>query len=135
MKKTTIGTRMLFLVLSATFMFSTSNAWAWGSSRSYSSSYTSSSSGSSWGTSGTSRDGSTSWSSWSYSDNGSATSETLCRKCHGDLKRFPGLKYENPDKHHLLINKVMPSNSIAPFVNRHRKLTHHRRPKLTHLSG
>lgn len=114
MEKPTIGTWMLIVLLSATFSFSASNAWAWGSSRTYSSSYTTSPSGSSWGSSGTSSDGSTSWSSWSYSDNGSSTSETFCRKCHGDLKRFPILKHENPDKHHLLINKIIPSSSIAP---------------------
>ncbi|MBC7962412.1 MAG: hypothetical protein H7Y05_05675 [Steroidobacteraceae bacterium] len=127
MEKTAIGTLVLFVVLSATFLFTNSDAWAWGSSSSYSSSYgssgastpttstsTPSTSSSSWGSSGTSSDGSKSWSSWSYSDYGSSVSEALCRKCHSDLKRFVSLKYENPDKHHLLINQKKPSNSIAP---------------------
>lgn len=127
MEKPTIGIWMFFVVLLAIFLFPNSNAWAWGSSRSSSSSYgsswgssgsssgsSSSSSYSSWGSSGTSSDGSTSWSSWSYSDNGSSISEAFCRKCHGNLDRFPSLRYENPDKHHLLVNKKMPSNSIAP---------------------
>ncbi len=130
--KITIGTLVLFIVLLTTFLFSSSNVWAWGSnaygssswgrsSGSYeysndkSSSTSDSSNDSSWGSSGTSRDGSTSWSSWSYSDNGSSLSEDYCRRCHSDLDRFVFLKYENPDKHHLLVDNTMPINSIAPI--------------------
>lgn len=122
MKKAAVGKWFVFGALTAIFLFQGSQVLAGSSSRSstmYQSSSNSltnnySSISSSWGSSGTSRDGSTSWSSWSYSDNGSTTSETFCRKCHGDLKRFPILKYENSDKHHLLLNKNIPSNSIAP---------------------
>jgi len=127
MEKTAIGTLVLFVVLSALFLFPNSNAWAWGSSSGYSSSYgssvtstpststsTSGTISSSWSSYGTSSDGSRSWSGWSYSDNGSSVSEAFCRKCHSDLKRFVLLKYENPDKHHLLLNQKKPSNSIAP---------------------
>ena len=122
---------LFFVILSLTFLLSQSDAWAWGSSSrdSYSSSYDSSSSSSSsndsstsyyssndsgWGSSGTSRDGSTSWSSWSNSDRGSSISEDFCRRCHGNLDRFPSLRFENPDKHHLLVDQRKPSNSIAP---------------------
>ncbi len=137
MEKPAIGIMIISVFLSAIFLLSNSEAWAWGSySRSSSSSSygstndstwgsyggsndsSSSSYGgsndSSWGSSGTSRDGSTSWSSWSYSDNGSSISEEFCRRCHANLDRFPSLRYENPDKHHLLVNKQIPSNSIAP---------------------
>lgn len=114
---------LLSLVLSTIFLFPNPNVWAWGSSgssyssrgSSYSSGDSSYSSGdSSWDSSGTSRDGSTSWSSWSYSDRGSPISEEFCRRCHGNLDRFPSLRFENPDKHHLLVDKQIPSTSIAP---------------------
>lgn len=125
MKNVSIGVLMILVAWSETLLLTKADALAWSSSGSSWSSYGSSGSSSSvstsssystssWGSSGTSRDGSTSWSSWSYSDNGSATSETLCRKCHSDLKRFVLLKYETPDKHHLLIDKKIPDNSIAP---------------------
>lgn len=122
MEKPAGFTGCLIVVLLTLILFQYSNALAWGSSR-YSSSYGSSDSSSStgyssttssWGSSGSSRDGSISWTSWSYSDIGSSTSETFCRKCHGDLNRFPILKHENLDKHHLLLNKTVQINSIAP---------------------
>ena len=131
MRELTTGTLMLLVIFLTTFLFLNSNVWAWGSRSSGSSSWGSSSSSygdlndssastssssydSAWGSSGTSRDGSTSWSSWSYSDNGSSLSEDFCRRCHSDLDRFVFLKYENPDKHHLLVDKTIPRNSIAP---------------------
>lgn len=127
MKNTSTKTLMLFVILTAIFLFPNPNAWAWGSRDSSSGSYGSSrdrsssssesssnyysSDDSGWGSSGSSRDGST---SWSYSDSRSSISEDFCRKCHGNLARFPSLRYENPDKHHLLIDQRIPPNSIAP---------------------
>ncbi|MBU0943965.1 MAG: hypothetical protein KJ804_17520 [Proteobacteria bacterium] len=45
----------------------------------------------------------------------SSLSEALCRSCHEDLDRFPGLQYSNPDKHHLLIGQEIPQPTIAPY--------------------
>lgn len=105
-KKIILAAGITTIFCSAFWYFTPTDAFSWGSS-SYSSSYSSSSSSYDSSRSSTS----SSYSSWG---SGSSLTEDDCRECHENLDRFTLLKYENPDKHHLLVKETIPYNTIAP---------------------
>lgn len=95
MRRSTGGLATALILLAFTLAWPISRAEAWGSG--------------SWGSySGDS------YGSWDGTNYGGTPTEAQCRVCHEDLKRFPLLKYRNPDKHHLLLGSKIPSPTIAP---------------------